>query len=305
MRKLMILSLSLIVLTILSGCKDMDLSKLSDEDMQRIAEKAIICNPPYMRFGMECCLDTNNNNICDDDEKKGIEIEPQTIMEAETKNCKEKTIYKCEGNNLYVININTDCTEDKSFILNCEDDSEKCVTLTDSYAACEQSIWRDKETFMETCVREESDRDDCSKAFDEIVSQLSPRRSELEEEFYNKVKKGYKLKLENITEQIPGPAGAYGNYAAYTILDENGKETQYSDLCPADICESLLIVDNDERYELLDSCDKGCLYYHCPQKENCLEDKGYKAYSLWIGIVNDEYPDGYGLTSTSSVMMGN
>ncbi len=28
----------------------------------------IVCDPPYMRFGMGCCLDTNGNSICDDDE---------------------------------------------------------------------------------------------------------------------------------------------------------------------------------------------------------------------------------------------
>jgi sporulation protein YlmC with PRC-barrel domain len=28
----------------------------------------VICNPPYMRYGLECCLDANNNTICDRDE---------------------------------------------------------------------------------------------------------------------------------------------------------------------------------------------------------------------------------------------
>ncbi|MFC1454867.1 hypothetical protein ACFLQI_02135 [Candidatus Undinarchaeota archaeon] len=27
-----------------------------------------ICNPPYILVGTECCLDTNNNAICDGDE---------------------------------------------------------------------------------------------------------------------------------------------------------------------------------------------------------------------------------------------
>jgi hypothetical protein len=34
--------------------------------------KEIVCNSPYMRMGTGCCLDTDNNSICDDDEK--IEI---------------------------------------------------------------------------------------------------------------------------------------------------------------------------------------------------------------------------------------
>jgi len=30
--------------------------------------EGIVCNPPYMRFGSDCCLDENNNSICDRDE---------------------------------------------------------------------------------------------------------------------------------------------------------------------------------------------------------------------------------------------
>ncbi len=33
-------------------------------------EDEIICNKPYIRYGKECCLDTNNNLICDEDEIK-------------------------------------------------------------------------------------------------------------------------------------------------------------------------------------------------------------------------------------------
>jgi len=33
----------------------------------------IVCNSPYMRYGKECCLDINKNNICDMDEKE-VEI---------------------------------------------------------------------------------------------------------------------------------------------------------------------------------------------------------------------------------------
>jgi beta propeller repeat protein len=31
-------------------------------------DEAVVCNPPYMRLGIECCLDQNNNTICDVDE---------------------------------------------------------------------------------------------------------------------------------------------------------------------------------------------------------------------------------------------
>ncbi len=41
------------------------------------AIQEVICNPPYMRYGIECCLDANNNTICDSDE----EIIPEEIPE--------------------------------------------------------------------------------------------------------------------------------------------------------------------------------------------------------------------------------
>lgn len=57
----------------ISGCEGVDISKLSDEDLGRIAEKAIVCNEPYIRFGSSCCLDENSNGICDKDEGKSQE----------------------------------------------------------------------------------------------------------------------------------------------------------------------------------------------------------------------------------------
>ena len=58
-----------IFLIFLTGCNDVDVSKLSDQDLERISEKAVVCNKPYIRVGLECCLDQNSNSICDKDEK--------------------------------------------------------------------------------------------------------------------------------------------------------------------------------------------------------------------------------------------
>ena len=47
----------------------------------------IVCNPPYIRYGKECCIDKNNNNICDTDESsKGSIGNPsnKTTIENET-----------------------------------------------------------------------------------------------------------------------------------------------------------------------------------------------------------------------------
>ena len=36
---------------------------------------SVVCNSPYIRHGMACCLDTNENNICDKDEGITLKIE--------------------------------------------------------------------------------------------------------------------------------------------------------------------------------------------------------------------------------------
>ena len=43
----------------------------------------IICEPPYIRHGAECCLDANNNSICDVDEGLPAEEEPEAEVEKE------------------------------------------------------------------------------------------------------------------------------------------------------------------------------------------------------------------------------
>ena len=63
-----------IVLLVLSGCENVDLSGISDEDLERVSEKLIVCNSPYMRVGAECCLDQNSNSICDRDETQKTEL---------------------------------------------------------------------------------------------------------------------------------------------------------------------------------------------------------------------------------------
>jgi len=68
MKNIGILAIAIITMIFLSSCSGLDLSKVSDEDMERIADKAIVCNAPYMRFGTGCCLDQNSNAICDNDE---------------------------------------------------------------------------------------------------------------------------------------------------------------------------------------------------------------------------------------------
>jgi len=80
MKKITIMLIAFLSL-FLVGCENLDLKQVSDADLERISEKAIICNDPYMRVGVECCLDGNNNNICDRDETTNKIKESSAINE--------------------------------------------------------------------------------------------------------------------------------------------------------------------------------------------------------------------------------
>ena len=68
MAKYFVFAFFIITTFILSSCGQIDVSQISDDDIDRIAEKVIVCNPPYIRYGAGCCLDTTGTGICDKDE---------------------------------------------------------------------------------------------------------------------------------------------------------------------------------------------------------------------------------------------
>lgn len=73
-----LISLLLIGASCETGGVTVDLEDLSKEDIDKI----IVCDPPYIRHAVECCLDANNNNICDKDETEPQEPEePEPVEE--------------------------------------------------------------------------------------------------------------------------------------------------------------------------------------------------------------------------------
>lgn len=74
MKKVLLIGMALFSIFLL-GCEGVDLSKVGTEDINKVIQ----CNKPYIRFGTSCCLDSNSNGVCDNDEVK-----------------KEDTSLKCE-----------------------------------------------------------------------------------------------------------------------------------------------------------------------------------------------------------------
>ena len=91
----------LFLLFVLTGCDSIDFSKLSDRDLERISEKVVVCNPPYIRFATSCCLDQNENNICDVDEGL-IERDDEKAFDAGKVSVPDKKTGKC-SNNLFLV----------------------------------------------------------------------------------------------------------------------------------------------------------------------------------------------------------
>lgn len=66
--KMRFVILIIILCIFLTGCKLVESEKDSE---------GIVCNSPYMRHAAECCLDVDNNSICDSDE---VVIEDNTTI---------------------------------------------------------------------------------------------------------------------------------------------------------------------------------------------------------------------------------
>ena len=77
-----IVGLLLVSTLFISACDNVDLSKVSDKDLERVSNNLIVCNKPYIRFASSCCLDKDSNSICDKDERELTSTERQEEVEA-------------------------------------------------------------------------------------------------------------------------------------------------------------------------------------------------------------------------------
>lgn len=65
------------LLILLAGCSNLDLGQISEDDINKV----IVCEEPYIRHGAGCCLDINQNKICDNDDQA---IEEQNTVKSTT-----------------------------------------------------------------------------------------------------------------------------------------------------------------------------------------------------------------------------
>ena len=98
-----------ILALLLVGCENVDLSNISQEDV----DKVIVCNTPYMRFGSSCCLDDNDNGICDNDEGTKEEIVKEEVEESEETCTNKCSSDSCDGEEYIACLEQSDGCKDK------------------------------------------------------------------------------------------------------------------------------------------------------------------------------------------------
>jgi hypothetical protein len=92
MKKEVILLGFIFLIIFITACDKIDVSKLSDEDLERINDKTIVCNKPYIRIGTECCSDRDSNAICDRNEIIQTQLSETEVVEAYFNNLVVKSI---------------------------------------------------------------------------------------------------------------------------------------------------------------------------------------------------------------------
>lgn len=66
--KNIIIGLLVLSIFLISGCESINISDISKNLTKEDINKIITCDSPYIRHGYDCCLDQDNNAICDNDE---------------------------------------------------------------------------------------------------------------------------------------------------------------------------------------------------------------------------------------------
>ncbi len=90
--------ISLVFISACDNLGNLDLSNVSEKDVNKI----IVCKAPYMRFASGCCLDKNDNKICDNDEFKNNEKQSDVKEDKEEFQDQDNIIDNKDENEYYL-----------------------------------------------------------------------------------------------------------------------------------------------------------------------------------------------------------
>jgi hypothetical protein len=84
LKQIFVLVLILVLILLVSVSRTIDLGAISkglSENLKNISGLFIKCEKPYIRHGSECCLDKNDNKICDIDEEEVSKPTPGKVID--------------------------------------------------------------------------------------------------------------------------------------------------------------------------------------------------------------------------------
>lgn len=163
-----------------AGC-EID-EKLAKEIVSENIEKLVVCESPYIRYGTECCLDQNNNKICDNDEGTTTQPTPETPTQNTTQpiaiTCGNVGIGISEEGNRIKISNKAELSINKIFLKKYKNDNVETEKLkfTEKLGAGESSYYGsynsyDKIEFIPVIINNENKEIECT---DKIVTWKNP-----------------------------------------------------------------------------------------------------------------------------------
>tara|TARA_Y100000310_G_C20522084_1_gene734169 strand:+ start:59 stop:1006 length:948 start_codon:yes stop_codon:yes gene_type:complete len=115
MKKVLFIGILFLVFFI-NGCEGVDTERIAKEIAEENIDKLVVCDSPYIRHGSDCCLDQNENNVCDNDEKTLTDEEPKgaIVEEDDTISCSDECSNDgCDGFDPYSCIMQSDGCKDK------------------------------------------------------------------------------------------------------------------------------------------------------------------------------------------------
>lgn len=107
MKKVVLLILIVLAFALAASCVQSEFSVQKEDSMQTAQNKeSSVCSPPYIKISSGCCLDSNNNGVCDSDDapesvseiqKPEVPAQPNKEIEKSAGECALPGGLKCIG----------------------------------------------------------------------------------------------------------------------------------------------------------------------------------------------------------------
>ncbi len=139
MKSKLIIGLLIVSVFLLAGC-NVNTGEVVKEVREQLTQedinKVITCNPPYIRYGAECCLDQNKNSICDNDEN--IVPKPQwSCSDTDRGSIYEKGTIKGTSNDGQEFGSMTDYCSNEDYLKEYECDSKVTAGWVSGLVLCD------------------------------------------------------------------------------------------------------------------------------------------------------------------------